>query len=67
MICFTSPEDSTLFLFVADNDELQQPPSPTPEFRQVSKLITVSWSTGGKSYLLAGTGDEDSLRRDAGF
>jgi hypothetical protein len=65
VICFGAEEDDSkdLWLFVADHGTaLDAPSSPVPVFAPAGKLMTASWSSAGKLYLLAGRGDEHSLR-----
>jgi hypothetical protein len=65
VICFGAEEDESkdLWLFVADHGTaLDAPSSTAPEFTPAGKLMTASWSSAGKLYLLAGRGDEHSLR-----
>ena len=69
MICFKtgrplSPgEESDLFLFVIDRSALRDAPRPgKSDAMQVNKLMTVTWSEDGKTYILAGYGDEQFIR-----
>jgi hypothetical protein len=65
LICFGAEDDESkdLWLFVADHDTVPDAPSSTvPEFAPAGKLVTASWSSVGRVYLLAGRGDEQSLR-----
>ena len=39
------------------------PASAEPQFFKVGKLMTASWTAAGKTYVLAGPGDEDALRK----
>lgn len=66
MACFDRGDKKMLFLFVMDKGALQDPPSNTPQLDKVKKLATASWSENGKTYLLAGPGDKDSLRKYLG-
>ncbi len=64
VLCFGSDEDDSkdLWLFVADARALPDaPPSATPEFARVATLITATWRSGDRIYMLAGRGDERSL------
>ena len=69
MVCFNSgttrpATTPDLFLFIVDKAALSHPPAgSTPQFAQVKKLITASWSSGAQTYLLAGLGDEASIRK----
>jgi len=70
MLCFNSGrpldpgEKSDLFLFVIDRSALPDaPPTSQPVIARVNKLMTASWSSGDKVYLLGGLGDEDFIRQ----
>jgi hypothetical protein len=63
MVCLDSGKQGTLFVFIADRSELQQPPTAAREFAQVNKLMTVSWSEAGKVYVLAGEGGREILEK----
>ncbi len=65
MICFSSkglPKSPDLYLFVIDKSSVGSAPAGTPEFAQAGGLSTASWSSGDKTYLLAGAGDQEFLR-----
>lgn len=65
VICFGAEGDDSkdLWLFVADRDIVSDAPlSTAPAFAPAGNLTTASWSAAGKVYLLAGRGDEQSLR-----
>ena len=66
MSCFDRGDKQMVFLFVMDEGALQDPPANTPQLDRVKKLATASWSDKGKTYLLAGPGDTDSLRKYLG-
>jgi hypothetical protein len=62
MVCFEAGRRE-LFLFVTRGADLPgAPPEQQPEFAQVKKLMTASWTAGDKTYVLAGKGDEQFLR-----
>lgn len=61
MVCLDSRSQGTLFLFIVDGTSMKGPPA-RPEFAAVKELRTVSWSAGGKTYVLAGTGSQDWLQ-----
>ena len=69
MICFNSgatgnPSQPDLYLFVVNQSDVPNaPPVGPPQFAQSNRVVTASWSSGGKTYLLAGMGDEASLRK----
>jgi hypothetical protein len=65
VICFGAEDDDSkdLWLFVTERDALPDAPSSAvPDLAPAAKLMTASWSSAGKVYLLAGRGDEQSLR-----
>jgi hypothetical protein len=66
MACFDRGDKQMLFLFVMDKNALPDPPANTPQLDKVKRLATASWSDEGKTYLLAGPGDKDSLRKYLG-
>ena len=61
MVCLDSQTKGTLFLFVVDATAVKSAPS-RPEFAAIKSLMTVSWSSGGKTYVLAGSGSQDWLQ-----
>jgi hypothetical protein len=64
MICFDLGNKQELYLFVINRSALPNaPPTKTPEFVKVNKLITASWSAGDKVYILAGQGDQNSIAK----
>lgn len=63
MVCLDSPNQGTLFLFVVDRDMVSGAPGIAQEFGQVSKLSTVSWSEGSRTYVLAGNGGRETLQQ----
>jgi len=63
MVCFDSRTRGTLFLFIADRSEMKRPPTKDREYAQVNKLMTVSWTDGGKVYVLAGEGSRETFER----
>ncbi len=64
LICFDLGLRKQLYLFVVNRNSLPgAPPSTSPDFEQVNKLMTASWSAGGKTYVLAGVGDESMLKQ----
>lgn len=64
MICFDSGLQQDLYLFVVERSELKNPPAPgAPQISKINKIITASWSAGGKTYLLAAKGDENFIRK----
>jgi len=69
MVCLNSgkngdPKKPDLFLFVVDKSAVKGPPlGPTPVVTQVRRgIVSGSWTSGDKTYILAGLGDEDFLK-----
>lgn len=63
MLCFGKAGKTDLWLFVINRPALPDAPEDTvPHFKRVNTLMTASWSKEGKTYLLAGSGDQASLR-----
>ena len=69
MICFNSgatgsPTQPDLYLFVVNKSDVPNaPPDGPPQFAQSNRVVTASWSSGHKTYLLTGMGDEAFLRK----
>jgi hypothetical protein len=70
MICFLTGKPlgpglkSDLFLFIIDRSSLPDAPTENlPRITKVNKLMTASWSSGDKVYVLGGFGDEDFIRK----
>lgn len=70
MICLTSgkvgvPKSGDLFLFIVDTNAIKGPPTGTaPVVTQVRKgIVSGSWTSGVKTYILAALGDETFLKR----
>jgi len=61
MVCLDSQTKGTLFLFIVDGAAVSRAPSRS-EFAAIKSLMTVSWSSGGKTYVLAGSGSQDWLQ-----
>ncbi len=67
MVCFDLGNHNDLFLFVANRADLPDAPSTSePQFTHIGKLTAASWSTGNRTYVLAGPGDEQFVRRYLG-
>jgi len=60
MVCLDHGIQGTLFLFIVDGSTLHDPPLQ-PEYLKVSALMTVSWSEGGRTYVLAGHGAKNEF------
>jgi len=70
MICFNSgkngkPTIPDLFLFIVDNTSIKTPPvSTSPVVAQFRKgIVSRTWTSGDKTYILAGLGDEEFLKQ----
>ena len=70
MICFRtgkplpSNQQGDLWLFVVDRASIKDAPdAASPQFAKVNQLATAVWTQGGKLYLLATEGDEQTLRK----
>lgn len=63
MVCFDRGDEQMLYLFVTRADGLKDPPPAEPQVSQVSDLVAVSWTEGGKTYLLAGPVEPDFERK----
>jgi hypothetical protein len=63
MVCLESPAKDTLFLFIVDRASVDGTAPNTAEFTQVNKLMTASWTQGGRTYVLAGSGGRESLQQ----
>jgi len=64
LVCFDLGHKNDLYLFIMNRADLPGAPAGAqPQFFQVGKLMTASWTAAGKTYVLAGPGDEDALRK----
>ena len=66
MVCLDSKDQGTLFLFIVDRAAVKGAPPSAPELVPVSKLMTASWTQNQKTYVLAGAGGEQAIRRHLG-
>ena len=60
MLCFDRGGKKMLFLFVMKKNAAKDSPLAASEVVRVKSLLTVSWTQGGNTYLLAGTEQPDS-------
>src|SRR5439155_25361796 len=65
MVCFDRGDRQMVFLFVVDRAALKDPPPGSKQMAKVNKLLTSSWSEGGRTYLMAGPEDSAVLRGGA--
>lgn len=63
MVCFNRGHDQMLFLFVMNRSALKDPPPGSPQLTKVNELMTASWTSGDKTYLLAGPAEDDFARK----
>jgi len=70
MLCFRAGAaapaggKSDIWLFVVDSDSVKDAPAAaSPEFAKVNKLMTATWTDGGKLYILGAVGDQQLLRQ----
>jgi hypothetical protein len=63
MVCLKDAKKRDVYLFAMDRANLRGAPmTTTPEFEQIHRLMTASWTVGDKVYVLAGPGDEAELK-----
>jgi len=65
MVCFKSPQQEILYMFVIDQ-AVSGFSERKPEVEEVKGLSTVSWTSGGRAFLLAGKVPPDVVKRLAG-
>ena len=64
LVCFDLGGKNDLYLFIINRADLSGAPTGAqPQFFKVARLMTASWTAAGKTYVLAGPGDEDALRK----
>jgi len=63
MVCFDCGASNMVFLFVMKTDAVKDPPSEKPELKRVSSLMTANWTSGDKTYVLAGPDDDNFMQR----
>ena len=70
MICFRTGKPlapgvaSDLWLFVVDRTSVKNAPAgAAPQFTKVNRLMTATWTQGGKTYLIGTAGDVLTLRQ----
>jgi hypothetical protein len=70
MICFRTAKSlaaggqSDLWLFVVDRASVKGAPADvSPQFSKVNRLITATWTQGGKLYVLGTEGDEETIKQ----
>ena len=64
LVCFRLGQKDLMWLFVIDRTAVSDAPSTTePQYEPVGKLMTAAWSRDGKTYLLAGIGDQALVQK----
>jgi hypothetical protein len=70
LVCFRTGKpletgaEADLWLFVVDRKAVNHAPDTSkPKFAKVNRLITASWTAGGKLYLLGTKGEEPDLKK----
>jgi hypothetical protein len=63
MVCFNRGDNQMLFLFVLNRSALKNPPPETPRVSKAHDLISVAWTQGDRTYLLAGPEEPDFLKK----
>jgi hypothetical protein len=63
MVCFDRGDKQMLFLFVMKRSAVKDPPPATPRVSEVSQMLTVSWTQGDNTYVLAGPEEADFVKK----
>jgi uncharacterized membrane protein YbaN (DUF454 family) len=63
MVCFDRGDRQMLYLFVLRNAALKDPPASAPQVSKSHDLVTVRWTNGQNTYLLAGPEEADFLKK----
>jgi hypothetical protein len=63
MVCFDRGDKQMLFLFVMKRSAVKDPPPATPRLASVRQLLTVSWTRGDNTYVLAGPEEADFVEK----
>jgi hypothetical protein len=64
LVCLDSGNRNILYLFVIDRSAVSDPPPASPpQYAQIRKLVSASWSHEGRVYILAASGKEEFLRQ----
>ena len=60
MVCFDRGDKQMLFLFVMKRSAVKDPPPATPRTAEVNQMLTVSWTQGDNTYVLAGPEEQEA-------
>ncbi len=63
MVCLDGGADGMLYLFIVPRSTLAGGAPEAPEYTQVNRLSTSTWSRDGKTYVLASSASLDALRK----
>ena len=63
MVCLDGGADGMLYLFIVSQGDLRGPTPGPPEWTQVNRLATGTWSSSGKTYLLASSAPLEAIRK----
>ena len=63
MVCFDRGDKQMVFLFVMNRAALKDPPPQSPVVGRINALVTVSWASSDKAYLLAGPNEAGFLQK----
>jgi hypothetical protein len=62
MLCLKG-NAGNLWVFVMDKNVVPDAPGSKTQFRKIGSLVTASWSSGDKVYLLAAAGTDEDLKK----
>jgi uncharacterized membrane protein YbaN (DUF454 family) len=63
MVCFDRGDKQMVFLFVMKRSALKDPPPGKPLVAKIDTMMTVSWTTGDQTYVLAGPEEANFLQK----
>ncbi len=59
MVCFDKGSNNMVFLFVMKSTAVKDPPPAKPTLAKINSMLTASWTSGDKTYVLAGVEEAD--------
>ena len=63
LICLEASDHRTLYLFITNRENLPNgPDTSSPQFAEVERLASASWTEGDKTYILMIKGDRAALQ-----
>lgn len=63
MVCFDRGDNQMLFLFVTRKSAVKDPPPPQPQVKKYADTVSVTWTSGANTYVLAGPDEPDFLQK----